>query len=204
MTTDFVSSVALGCIAAYGLVAFGWRTLVQVRRTGSTGWRGLHGTVGSAPWWAGVLVVVGLVGLLVAPILQWRGPIAEVSTARMMLAALTFALGFALTVVAQISMADAWRIGVRRGERTDLHTSGPFAWCRNPIFTGMLLTAFAVALVVPWAGLAAAALWLGLQLQVRVVEEPHLVELHGAAYRAYAASTGRFVPWLGRGGATEG
>jgi protein-S-isoprenylcysteine O-methyltransferase Ste14 len=36
------------------------------------------------------------------------------------------------------------------------------------------------------------------QVQVRLVEEPYLLRVHGDAYRAYAARTGRFVPGVGR------
>jgi len=37
-----------------------------------------------------------------------------------------------------------------------------------------------------------------LELQVRVVEEPYLLAVHGDAYRRYAAHVGRFVPGFGR------
>ena len=36
------------------------------------------------------------------------------------------------------------------------------------------------------------------QIQVRLVEEPYLHQVHGEAYRTYAERTGRFVPWVGR------
>jgi protein-S-isoprenylcysteine O-methyltransferase Ste14 len=38
----------------------------------------------------------------------------------------------------------------------------------------------------------------GLEIQVRLVEEPYLIRVHGDAYRTYAARTGRFVPGVGR------
>ena len=41
---------------------------------------------------------------------------------------------------------------------------------------------------------------LGLELQVRAVEEPYLLRTHGDAYRAYAARVGRFLPGVGRFG----
>jgi protein-S-isoprenylcysteine O-methyltransferase Ste14 len=43
-----------------------------------------------------------------------------------------------------------------------------------------------------------AVLLLALEVQVRAVEEPYLLEMHGDAYRRYAAATGRFVPGVGR------
>ena len=57
-----------------------------------------------------------------------------------------------------------------------------------------------LALVVPNAlsvGMVVAVV-VAHQIQVRLVEEPYLLATHGEAYRAYAARTGRFVPFLGR------
>src|SRR5690606_14716981 len=123
---------------------------------------------------------------------------------RVGLGAVLFGLGFVVTVLAQLHMGDAWRIGVQDGGRTELRTTGSFAWCRNPIFTGMLLAALGMVAWIPLAAPAWLALWLGLELQVRVVEEPHLSRIHGARYQAYAARTGRFLPGVGRGVARDG
>jgi protein-S-isoprenylcysteine O-methyltransferase Ste14 len=38
----------------------------------------------------------------------------------------------------------------------------------------------------------------GLELQVRLLEEPYLRELHDTDFDDYAAHVGRFVPVLGR------
>lgn len=199
MSTDFLASVALGTLGLYGVVAIVGRSLLQWRRTGSTGWRGIHGRPGSAAWWAGVMMGLAIVGLVLAPVLTLVAPPATVGWLRVGLGAGSFVAGFALTAIAQLAMGDAWRIGVQEGEHTELETHGPFAWCRNPIFTGMLLAALGMAIWVPLAAPALLALGLGLELQVRVVEEPHLMRIHGARYEAYAARTGRFWPGLGRG-----
>lgn len=94
------------------------------------------------------------------------------------------------------------RPGVLATERTRLVVRGPFAVVRNPIFTCMLLTAFGLAVLLPnvlaWAALA--CLFVAVELQVRLVEEPHLARLHGQAYRDYSARVGRFVPGLGTRG----
>ena len=62
-------------------------------------------------------------------------------------------------------------------ERTPLVTGGPFAVVRNPIFAAMIPTSLGGALLVPTAAAVAgfAALVLALELQVRLVEEPHLL-----------------------------
>jgi protein-S-isoprenylcysteine O-methyltransferase Ste14 len=97
-------------------------------------------------------------------------------------------------------MGASWRIGVKADEKTALVTDGLFSFVRNPIFTGLLLFATGILLLVPGlpAALALAMLVLAIELQVRRVEEPYLVRSHGDRYRAYARSVGRFVPGLGR------
>ena len=54
------ATVALALWVVFGVVGFGWRSWLQRRRTGSTGFRGMHGLVGSVVWVAGVGFVVGL------------------------------------------------------------------------------------------------------------------------------------------------
>jgi len=79
-------------------------------------------------------------------------------------------------------------------------TTGPFALVRNPIFTAMAVTSLGLTLMVPnpVAALGFAVLVVAVQMQVRAVEEPYLLAVHGEAYRRYAARVGRFVPGVGR------
>ena len=108
--------------------------------------------------------------------------------------------GIGATVAAQLAMGDSWRGLVDPEERTVLVTSGPFAVVRNPIFTATYATLLGLTLALPnpvaLAGLAMALI--GLQLQVRLVEEPYLQATHGAEYEQYASRVGRFLPWVGR------
>ena len=108
--------------------------------------------------------------------------------------------GLPLIVVAQETMGRSWRIGVDVDERTDLVIAGPFRWIRNPIYSGMVLMAAGIALLVPNAMTLAgfALILVAVELQARVVEEPHLLAGHGESYRRYAAERGRFVPGVGR------
>jgi protein-S-isoprenylcysteine O-methyltransferase Ste14 len=71
---------------------------------------------------------------------------------------------------------------------------------RNPVFAGSAITVLGLALVVPnvVSLLMLIAFLAGLEIQVRLVEEPYLLRVHGDAYRAYARRTGRFVPGVGR------
>ncbi|MEX1361945.1 MAG: isoprenylcysteine carboxylmethyltransferase family protein, partial [Nannocystaceae bacterium] len=111
MTNDLLASVALAGLASYGLVAIVARSILQRRRTGSTGWRGVHGRPGSVEWWAGIMMAVAVLGLLAAPAIALFDPSAWVGTWRLGLGGLLYGLGFILTVRAQLQMGDAWRIG---------------------------------------------------------------------------------------------
>jgi protein-S-isoprenylcysteine O-methyltransferase Ste14 len=197
--------VTVAALAAYGvylLVAFGLRTVIQVRRTGDTGFRGLSGRAGSAAWWAGVGFVSALLVGLTAPVAALAGvePVGLLDRTPLHLAGTGLAvLGIALTLAAQLRMGTQWRVGVDEQERTELVTTGLFALVRNPVFTAMGLTGLGIALMVPnvIAVVGLAALVAALQLQVRIVEEPYLRRLHGAKYASYEAAVGRFLPGLG-------
>jgi protein-S-isoprenylcysteine O-methyltransferase Ste14 len=195
---------ALAALVLYFLLAFGLRSWLHWRRTGSAGFRGISGGAGSAEWFGGVLFIVALAGLIAAPVADLLGwlqsvPVLGAPAFRAAGVALV-AGGMAGTLWAQHAMGDAWRIGVDERERTPLVVNGPFRCVRNPIFTSMALAAGGMALLVPnvASALALVALITALQLQVRVVEEPYLARAHGPGYLTYAARTGRFLPGIGR------
>ena len=196
--------LALILYVVYLLLAFGLRTLLQVRRTGSTGFKGVGGRPGSAEWLAGVGFAVALVLGFSAPVLALLDvlePIEALNGHGAHAAGTILALaGIAATLYAQVAMGQSWRIGVDPQERTELVTSGPFALVRNPIFSAMLPTALGLVLIVPsWVAIAGLlGLVVALEVQVRVVEEPYLLRAHGDAYAGYARRTGRFVPGIGR------
>jgi protein-S-isoprenylcysteine O-methyltransferase Ste14 len=108
-------------------------------------------------------------------------------------------IGIAATVYAQLEMGDSWRIGVDEQETTTLVHTGVFGRVRNPIYTAMFTFGLGIALVTPnlVACVGFVLLVSTIELQVRSVEEPHLLRTHGAAFRAYAAGVGRFIPGIG-------
>ena len=199
---------ALGLYLVWFLLAFGLRTIMQVRRTGDTGWRarGLPGRPGSVEWWAGLLFVVALAVGLASPVADLLGldPLVDDSWLPALGVAIT-SVGILLSFAAQISMGDAWRIGVDESERTELVTRGAFNVVRNPIFSAMLVTAIGLVLMIPnvIAVVGVIALVVALELQVRGTEEPYLLRVHGMPYAAYLARVGRFAPKVGRRSAPE-
>ena len=196
--------LALALYVVYLLLAFGLRSYLQVRRTGSTGFKGIGGRPGSAEWLAGVGFAVALVLGFSAPVLALLDVVEPIGAldghgAHAVGTALAVA-GIGATLYAQMAMGTSWRIGVDPEERTQLVTSGPFALVRNPIFAAMLPTALGLVLVVPsWVAIAGlVGLVVALEVHVRVVEEPYLLRTHGDVYADYARRTGRFVPGVGR------
>lgn len=182
-------------IVVFLLLAFGLRSLLQWRATGSAGFVGWRRGAGLVERLAGVAMVFALALGLLAPFAGrplWAGGEA--------VGALLALGGIGLTLLAQLQMGASWRIGVDPRARTMLVTTGTFALVRNPIFSAMLLFSLGLALEVP-TPLALAGpplLLLGLELQVRRVEEPYLLRAHGSRYLDWASRTGRFVPWFGR------
>ncbi len=195
------AEIALVFFVVFGVLGFGWRSWLQYRRTGSTGFRGISG--GCTEWIAGVGFVVALIVALSAPIMQWSniiGPIPILGAVWIQAAGIVVATaGIAATVYAQLEMGDSWRVGVDEQESTTLVHTGVFGLVRNPIYTSMLTFGLGIALVTPNLVACAGFLLLvaAIELQVRRVEEPYLLRTHGDAYRAYAASVGRFLPGVG-------
>ena len=195
--------LALVLFVVMFLVIFVARSIIQKRTTGDTGIRA--GVLGAAPgsleWLAGWMLVVAMIAGVVAPIGEIIG--LDPFTANRVLRYVgvgTAVLGIASTSFAQVQMGEEWRVGIDENERTGLVAEGVFGFVRNPIFSAMILTACGLAMMVPnpisLAGLL--VLVVAIQLQVRVVEEPHLRRLHGETYETYSSRVGRFVPGIGR------
>lgn len=192
---------ALILYLVWASLAFGWRTIEQRRRTGDTGLR-LHAEPNTAQWWAKIGFVVAMLVGIAAPVAAVAGldniSALDATWLHAVGIAVTVA-GIALTLAAQYSMGESWRIGVDPHERTELVTAGAFRYARNPIFTAMLVTATGLAMTIPniVSIIGLLALIAALEIQVRLVEEPYLIDTHGDTYRAYARQVGRFAPGLG-------
>ncbi len=199
-----MATLALILYAVYLILAFGIRMLLQLRRTGSSGFHGVGGRPGSLEWLAGIGFSAALLLGAAAPVLALLDivePIAALDTTAVHAIGILLAIGgIAATFYAQVAMGSSWRIGIDYEERTRLVTAGPFALVRNPIYAAMLPTALGLTMLVPsWVAIAGLlGLVLALELQVRVVEEPYLLRAHGDAYADYASRVGRFLPGVGR------
>jgi protein-S-isoprenylcysteine O-methyltransferase Ste14 len=200
MPSTIAAAIALALLAIFGLLGFGWRAWLQRRRTGSYGFHGVSGRVGSVEWMAGVGFVVAVVVAGLGPLLQlfavvtpWKAPHEEWMQA-VGIAVATAGLG--LTVWAQLQMGDSWRVGVDTEETTPLVHTGVFGLVRNPIYSAMLVFEFGIALLTPNpVTVGGFLLALGsLELQVRRVEESHLLTKHGALTRTTPPGWGGLSP----------
>ena len=202
MPPTATADMALVLFSIFGILGFGWRSWVQYRRTGSTGFRGISAG-GLTERVAGIGFVVALIVAVSAPILQETKvvePLRMLSAVWVQTVGIVVATaGIAATVYAQLDMGDSWRIGVDVNETTTLVHTGVFGRIRNPIYTAMFTFGIGIVLVTPnlVAGAGLILLIATIELQVRRVEEPYLLRTHGDAYRAYTASVGRFIPGVG-------
>ena len=197
--------LALVLWAVYFVPTLGVRVALQLRRTGRTGFA--SGARRSATQSAGQLLETVAIGLgVAAPILALGRSVEPIGAldkpALHVLGVALFAVGLVGIVVSQEAMGASWRIGVDTRERTELVQTGPFAYVRNPIFSGLLLVQAGTALMVPSVvALAGPVLQLlAVEIQVRLVEEPYLARVHGPRYEEYRRRVGRLLPRVGRGG----
>lgn len=193
---------ALILYLAWAFLAFGWRTIDQRRRTGDSGLR-LHARPNTAQWWAKIGFAIAILVGIAAPIAAVAGldNITALNNTWLHITGIAVTIiGVLLTVAAQYSMGESWRIGVDPEEHTELVTVGAFRLVRNPIFTAMLITATGLTMVIPniISILGMVSLFAALEVQVRLVEEPYLRTVQGDEYRSYAQSAGRFAPGVGR------
>ena len=199
-----MAAAALTLFVVMMLLAGALRTLIQRHRTGDSGNRRTLSPRGSLGWSALTATDIGYLMVGVGgPLAHWLG-LAPVSVLQHppihVLGVVLAVLGILAAFGAQMALGASWRIGVDQSERTALVTSGPFGWVRNPIFTAVLVTILGLTLMVP--NLVALIGWVlalvGIETQVRRIEEPHLHRIHGEPYDRYTATVGRFLPGLGR------
>jgi len=93
-------------------------------------------------------------------------------------------------------MGKSWRMAVTPRERTELVTTGLYAYLRHPIYALSILLMLCSAVVVATVPmLVVAAIHIALMVLKARNEERFLLTVHGDAYRSYCRRTGRFFPW---------
>jgi protein-S-isoprenylcysteine O-methyltransferase Ste14 len=201
-----MAAVALAVFVIWMSVTFIGKSVAMKRKTGFSGFHGMSEDEAPVARLAVVLIILGTIGALVAPVLELVGAIDPFGFMTDdwigWLGLVVALLGAIVSLVAQAAMGESWRIGVDPGERTELVTDGLFGWSRNPFFAAVYVFALGLFLMVPNPVSLAAGLCLffGFEIQVRVVEEPNLRAVFGEEYEGYGRRVGRFAPGIGRFG----
>ena len=107
-----------------------------------------------------------------------------------------YSVGLIIVLISQYQMGSAWRIGVDANEKTALVTDGLFKHVRNPIYTGLFIGSMGLWLVSPsiLLMLGLLGLYVAVELFVRKVEEPYLLQQFGDEYKKWYHSTPRYFP----------
>lgn len=106
-------------------------------------------------------------------------------------------VGTAVAMWARYCIGEYWSARVTLKEGHQLIRSGPYAYVRHPIYTGMLLGCIGAALVLgEWRGILAVVLLLAAHARKALREESFLTQEFGEEYSAYRRSTGFLFPHL--------
>jgi len=106
-------------------------------------------------------------------------------------------IGVAVAIWARYCLGVFWSARVTLKEGHQLIRTGPYAFIRHPIYTGMLLGCVGAALVVgEWRGVLAVVLLLAAHSRKALREERFLTQEFGEMYATYRRSTGFLFPRL--------
>ncbi len=107
------------------------------------------------------------------------------------------AAGIAFAIWARFYLGQNWSSAVTIKVGHELIRTGPYAWVRHPIYSGLLLAMIGTALArpEPRSLLAVALLWLGFSIKRRM-EEGFMRKTFGTEYDDYSRTTGALVPRL--------
>jgi len=142
--------------------------------------------------------------LLLFGVVRWSGDPVWLRTPRhpgiaWTLIGLTIA-GLAFTWWARIHLGRLWSATVTRKKDHHIVDTGPYRLVRHPIYTGILLAAFASACMrgTMLAAIGFLVLVISFYIKARIEERFLRAELGHDAYDAYARRTPMLVPFVGR------
>ncbi|MGA7974229.1 MAG: isoprenylcysteine carboxylmethyltransferase family protein [Pseudolabrys sp.] len=105
--------------------------------------------------------------------------------------------GMALTVLARMWLGRNWSGTVTLKQDHELIRSGPYAYMRHPIYTGLLLALIGTAIAIDqWQALIGVALVAAALVRKMAIEERFMHEQFGEAYANYRAKVRALVPFV--------
>ena len=165
-----------------------WRGHAVSRSGGDNAWA--FGAARGRQRLAGTAFAISIMVLAIASVLVAMQPMigyAWVST-------MPAVIGATVVIVAQIQMGSAWRVGVREGDAPLFIRHGLFGFSRNPIFVGMIVVGFSIAVSADswWAWIALLTFIIACREQVRI-EEAHLLDSFGDVYSSFCSNIPRWI-----------
>jgi protein-S-isoprenylcysteine O-methyltransferase Ste14 len=108
------------------------------------------------------------------------------------------ALGFSLCWWARLHLGKLWSASVTRKQDHRIVETGPYAFVRHPIYTGIIIAALATAMVQGSAiSLIGAGLWIwSFHIKARMEEGFLRSELGAEAYDSYARRVPMLIPFM--------
>jgi protein-S-isoprenylcysteine O-methyltransferase Ste14 len=105
-------------------------------------------------------------------------------------------LGVAFAIWARVHLGRNWSPRPAAKEQHELVTTGPYAYVRHPIYTGLLLMALGTALTGSIWGIGVFMVAILIFVSRIGREEKIMLELFPDAYPRYQARTKRLIPWV--------
>jgi protein-S-isoprenylcysteine O-methyltransferase Ste14 len=142
-----------------------------------------------------VLVLLRLAGSRAGLLENWHPNVNTNETAGLV-GTIICALGVALAIWARASLGTNWGMPMAHKANPELITSGPYAYLRHPIYTGLMLAMLgpAIAVSVLWG------IWLvvlgGYFVYAALKEEKRMMEQFPTQYPAYRERTRFLIPFI--------
>jgi protein-S-isoprenylcysteine O-methyltransferase Ste14 len=142
-------------------------------------------------------------GILLVPLTGWllgEKPIWEINHAGVYALAALMLAGLSLTWWARIYLGPLWSSVISRKEDHKIIDTGPYAFVRHPIYSGLIIALVATAAAEGrlTALFGAALIILGVWLKARTEERFLLTELGPESYDAYRRRVPMLIPFLPR------
>lgn len=132
--------------------------------------------------------------------LLWQGHFwtRQLSLWRLIVCLASFTLATLLSWSSSQALGEHLRVDAALATDHQLIRSGPYALVRNPIYTSMLLTMCAIAVVItPWQLFIASVVLFVIGTEIRVrTEEALLAERFGKEFQDYKKSIPAYIPFL--------
>lgn len=102
--------------------------------------------------------------------------------------------GLAIGFISQLQMGDSWRLGFNENETTTLVNRGIYAYSRNPIYLGYLISIIGFFIMMPNAISLCLLILCYVSIEVKVrLEENHLLKKNGIEYQSYLNKVRRWI-----------